>query len=346
MTLATSAGLLLLLLVASATLPVPYIAVTPGPVYDTLSHNESEPVITVKGHPAYPSQGHLYLTTVSVEGAPGYRQMTLVEALKYWVDKSAAVVPREVQYPPDQDDKEVEERTKQAMIESQDVSIIAAFRMLGEEATTSRLVIDDVDPGLPASKALKPGDEIATVDGKPVITAKELRESIRTRNPGEPVTIGYVRDGKPATATINTVESDNDTSRAIIGVSPSERCPCKTPYDVDITLGDEVGGPSAGLMFSLGVIDTVTPGDMTRGKSIAGTGTIDLDGQVGPIGGIRQKLIAARRTGAADFLVPDGNWDEANKSIPKGLRLHRIADLRAAVAQVCTISGATEKPCG
>jgi PDZ domain-containing protein len=346
MTLAVSAGLLLLLLVASATMPVPYIAMTPGPVYDTLARSGSKPVVDVKGHATYPAKGHLYLTTVSVEGAPGYQQLTLVKALRYWVDKKVAVVPREVQYPPGQDNKEVDKRTKQAMIESQDVSVIAALRMLGENASTSRLVVDDVEPGLPAAKALKVGDEITTIDGKPVNTAKGLRDAIRTREPGQSVQIGYLRDGKAGTATLTTVKSDDPTGRAIIGVSPSERCPCKTPYDVHITLGDEVGGPSAGLMFSLGVIDTLTPGDMTSGMSIAGTGTMDLDGQVGPIGGIRQKLIGARRKGATDFLVPEGNWDEANKAIPKGLLLHKVSDLRGAVSEVCRISHATGTPCG
>ena len=345
-TLAVSAGLLVLLLVGAATLPVPYIALTPGPLYDTIGRTGGKPVIDVPGRPVFhPASGHLYLTTVSVLGAPGYR-LTLFEAMRYWADSSVAVVPREVEYPPGRDSRQVEAETKEQMVESQDAAKIAALRFLGEKVATDGIVVSSVESGLPADGKLKVDDELKSVDGTPVSSATDLREKIRAHPPGDTVRIGYVRGGLEGVAAIKTVAAPNAAGLSIIGIAPSERCPCQTPFDVKIGLDENVGGPSAGLMFTLGILDTLTPGELTRGMSIAGTGTMDVDGQVGPIGGIKQKLIAAKRKGAVAFLVPAGNWDEANQARPAGLPLYQVSDLTSAVAAVCSITKATEKPCG
>jgi len=344
MTLAVSATLLAVLTFLAAGLRVPYIALTPGPVYNTLGTTGGKQVIQVKGHASYPATGRLDLTTVSVQGAPGYRPITLFEALRYWRDPDVAIVPREVQYPPDQDEEEIEQRVAQQMTESQDEAKIAALRLLGETVTTSRLVIT-VQPNQPAAGILSDGDEIETVDGKTVDTADELRQLVRARRPGESVTVGYVRAGKKLQATIKTAPAGDDPGRAVIGVVPKELCPCTMPYEVEIALGEEVGGPSAGLMFSLAIVDTLTPGEMTGGVHIAGTGTIDTVGEVGAIGGIRQKLVAARRSGARHFLVPVGNWDEARQAIPSGLQLHQIDTLSDAVREVCAIGQTKGAPC-
>jgi Lon-like protease len=345
MTLAVSASLLALLTFLASGLRVPYIALTPGPVYNTLGTTEGKRVIQVTGHRSYPSDGRLDLTTVSVQGAPGYRPITLFEALRFWRNPNVAIVPKEVQYPPGRDEAEIEEEVAAQMIESQDAAKIAALRLLGEQVATSRLVIDHVAENLPAFGVLNVRDEIETVDGQAVETAEELRQVIRSHRPGEQVKVGYVRAGKKLQATIKTAPAEDDPSRAVIGVTPSERCPCKTPYDVEIALGEEVGGPSAGLMFSLAIVDTLTPGEMTGGVHIAGTGTIDVDGVVGPIGGIRQKLVGARQTGAEHFLVPAGNWDEAQQHIPSGLQLHKVASLEEAVKELCGIGKLTTDPC-
>lgn len=347
MTLAVSASLLLLLLVGAATLPVPYIALAPGPLYDTIGRTSGKPVIDVAARTVYhPTTGHLYLTTVSVIGAPGYSRMTLFDAMRFWVDRSVAVVPREVEYPPGADTKQVEAKTKEEMVQSQDAAKIAALRFLGEKVTTEGVVVTSVEPGKPADGKLKSGDELKTVDGQPITSATDVREKIRAHSPGDTVDVAYVRNGEAASVRIKTVASPDGSGRSIIGVAPSEQCPCKTPFDVTIALGENVGGPSAGLMFTLGILDTLTPGEVTRGMTIAGTGTMDVDGRVGPIGGIKQKLIAAKRKGAVAFLVPDGNWEEANVSPPSGLELRKVSDLKSAVAQLCSITKATEKPCG
>lgn len=345
MTLAVSASLLAVLAFLAAGLRVPYVALTPGPVYNTLGMTGDKQIIQVKGHASYPPKGRLDLTTVSVQGAPGYRPITLFDALRYWVNPDVAIVPKEVHYPPDQDEEEIEKEVAKQMTESQDAAKVAALRQLGEKVTTSRLVIVNVTEGQPAAGILQRDDEIETVDGKPVKSAQQLRDAITQHRPGEQVKIGYVRKGKPAEAAITTAAAPGEPTRAIIGVEPEESCPCTTPYDVDIALGEEVGGPSAGLMFSLAIIDTVTPGELTGGVHIAGTGTVDFDGQVGAIGGIHQKLVGARDVGAEHFLVPDGNWEQAQRDPPVGLRLHRVATVAEALSAVCDIGKVTDAPC-
>lgn len=350
MTLAVSAGLLLVLLVAAAMFPVPYIALLPGPLYDTLGQVDGKPVITVKGHDAYPatSGGKLYLTTVSVAAAPGYDELTLFEAMRYWLDDAAAVVPREVEYPPGTDGEKIKKETAQQMVQSQDAAKIAALRYLGEKVITGGLVVESVSNGAPADGKLEPGDRLKFIGGVPVDRAStsELRERIRSHPPGGTIAIGYERAGKPGEVSITTAAAPDDNTKSIVGIGLGEQCPCDMPYEVNIGLGENVGGPSAGLMFSLGILDTLTPGELTRGQTIAGTGTMDVNGVVGPIGGIKQKLIAARRKGAVAFLVPDGNWEAANISPPSGLKLRRVTDLASAVKEVCLLTGATEKPCG
>lgn len=347
MTVAVSATLLLLLLVAAAALPVPYIALMPGPMYDTIGKTGGKQVINATERPVYhPTGGHLYLTTVSVVGAPGYSQLTLFDAMRYWADGAVAVVPREVEYPPGRDSDQIKAETKEQMVQSQDAAKIAALRFLGEEVSTEGIVVTSVSPKMPAAGKLRAGDQLKTVDGVPATSATDLRDKIRARKPGDTVRIGYERDGKPAVATMETVASPGDSEQAVIGITPGERCPCTMPFEVNIGFGENVGGPSAGLMFTLGILDTLTPGELTRGMSIAGTGTMDVDGQVGPIGGIKQKLIAAKRKGAVAFLVPADNWTEATQSPPKGLQLLKAADLPTAVAELCRVTKATEAPCG
>jgi Lon-like protease len=345
MTLVVSASLLAILTFVAAGLRVPYIALTPGPVYNTLGTTGGQQIIQVKGHPSYVSKGRLDLTTVSVQGAPGYRPITLFEALRFWRDPDIAIVPKEVQYPPGRDEKDIEAEVAAQMNESQDAAKVAALRLLGEKVATSRLLVESLVSDGPAAKVLKEGDQLKSVDGRTVATAQQLRDAITTRQPGETVEIGFARGGQTRTAKIKTVAAPGEPTHAVVGISAAERCPCTTPYDVSIALGEDVGGPSAGLMFSLAIVDTVTPGDMTGGAHIAGTGTIDVEGTVGAIGGIHQKLVAARGAGAGHFLVPEGNWDEAQRHPPAGLALHKIAALKDAVAAVCAISTFAGEPC-
>ncbi|HZG93438.1 MAG TPA: PDZ domain-containing protein [Mycobacteriales bacterium] len=345
MTLAVSTALLFALAVVAGAVKVPYVALTPGPVVNTLGVTKGDQrIIQVTGRQTYPPSGRLDLTTVSVRGAPGYGQLSLVEALRYWVDPEVAVVPREAYYPPGKDPEVTEAESTAQMVDSQESAALAALRLLGEKVTSHVAVVRIVEGG-PSAGRLKPEDVVDSVDGQPVASAGDLRAAVVKRRPGDPVQLGVTRAGARTTVTVTTGADPDDKDRAIIGVELAERCPCKTPYQVKIGLADDIGGPSAGLMFALAIVDTVTPGELTGGVHVAGTGGIDPGGFVEPIGGIRQKLHGARNKGADHFLVPAGNWDEAQRDPPRRLQLHRVETLADAVGVLCGIGKATGQPC-
>ena len=184
--------------------------------------------------------------------------------------------------------------------------------------------------GRESSDLLQVGDVLTAVDGEPVRDAAELRALISGRAPGEPVTITYQRAGTPTDVRVTTTTAgDEGEKRAVIGVVTEEK-PLEVPFDVTIHLQD-VGGPSAGLMFTLGILDKLGADSLTGGKYVAGTGEISVDGTVGPIGGITQKLIAARRKGAVVFLVPAANCAEAATRPPSGLTLVKVGTLTDAL---------------
>src|SRR4051794_22055307 len=306
-TVLLAALLAIVLLGVGLSLPVPYVSLQPGPTTDTLGKVGNAPLIEIVGRRTYPTTGHLNLTTVAV-GEP----QSLLQAMKDWWSQSVAIVPREIVYPPDKSDKEVEQQNEEEMVESQEHATTAALHELNIPVTTV-VSVGALGDGSPAAGKLAVDDVLTSVDGTTVTSAQQLRDAISKHQPGQPVTIGYSRAGKPATASIVTTKAPDATGRAIIGVTPKETQ--KYPFTVNIRLED-VGGPSAGLMFALGIIERLTPEDITGGKFIAGTGTIDDSGQVGPIGGIQQKIIAARAAGATVFMTPAANCAEAKIRTP------------------------------
>src|SRR6185503_5289687 len=199
--------------------------------------------------------------------------------------------------------KQVDEENANSFKESQTSAETVALRKLGYPV---QVTVTEVSKGLPAEAVLKPGDVITTVDGAAVTSSQKLRDLIRAKPAGTSLQVGYTRDGVAAVAAIATVAGEDGSPR--LGVVIEHRQPA--PFDVKFDL-DRIGGPSAGLMFTLGVIDKVDPVDLTGGVRIAGTGTIDDEGNVGPIGGIPQKLRGAKRDGATVFLAPAANCDEA-----------------------------------
>jgi len=315
----------------AATARVPYVALAPGPTFNTLGTEGDKPVISITGRRTFETTGNLNLTTISV-----VTRLTLVQAMRGWFQRDLAVVPRDVIYPPDQTDEEVREQDKASMTESKDSATTAALRQLGVPGRVM-VFVDKVEAKAPAAGRLQKGDQLTQVDATPVGDAKQLRALIGMRKPGDGVRVSFVRAGKPGQVMLTTSSTKNKdgTARPVIGVLTSERT--DYPVKVDISLMD-VGGPSAGLMFALGIVDKLTPGALTDGSFIAGTGTIDNDGTVGPIGGIQQKLIGARRQGAAVFLVPAGNCAEALTNPPKGLRLVKVGTLKGALSELDRLS--------
>ncbi len=313
-------------IVVAATVPVPYVVLSPGPVFNTLGSTGGKPLIQISGAPTYPTTGSLNLTTVSEAGGPNSR-MSVLGALTGWVDPSEAVVPESLLYPANTSNSQIQQENALEMTQSQDAAAVAALRYLKlpvEETVT----VASVSAGSPADGVLKVGDRIVSVDGVAVSTPDELRTQIAKGTPGETVRLAIVRDGRTKDVQITTRATPGDPTRPQIGIIPGVGY--TSPVTVQIQLND-VGGPSAGLMFSLGIVDKLTSQQETGGTNIAGTGTIDSTGAVGPIGGIEQKMLGARDEGATVFLVPSDNCAEAKAAAPSGLRLVKVSSLSGAL---------------
>lgn len=330
LTLMVAGFLTLMLALVGAVLPVPYVVLSPGPTENTIGEVDGKPVISVEGRQTYPTDGELSLVTVAYQGGPGTR-IDLFSALRGWIDPTIAVVPEETIFPPATTAEEVEEQNTQEMTNSQDDATAAALTEL-KIPYDSIVTVGSTEKGLPADGKFKVGDEIISVDGTPVADREAVSALVRGHKPGETVTFVVNRSAKNLTVAIPTVAGKDGTP--IVGITM--RVGYKFPFKVKINVGD-VGGPSAGMMFSLGIVDKLTPGSMTGGKSIAGTGTITSEGEVGPIGGIQQKMVGARKSGATVFLTPADNCGEAAKAIPDGLRLVKVATLRDAVQSINAI---------
>ena len=312
---------------------VPYVALGPGPTFDTLGEEGGEPVIRISGRPTFPTTGRLDLTTVGVQSS-----LTLGEALQGWFRREEAVVPRDLVFPPGQTDEQVDAENTRAMTASQDAATTAALGSLGIPVAVDVAAVSD---GSPAQGTLEPGDVLTSVDGTPVTSPVQLRRLLGDRPVGEPVRIGLRRGGTPRTVQLVTASSGETPPRPVIGVETD----VEYPFTVDIAL-KEVGGPSAGLMFALGIIDKLGPEQLTGGRYVAGTGEIAPDGVIGPIGGIQQKVVAAGRKGAEVFLVPAANCADAVATAPAGLSLARVGTLDDALAALEAVRGGREPvPC-
>ncbi|KQV23815.1 MULTISPECIES: PDZ domain-containing protein [unclassified Kitasatospora] len=327
--------LLIALLCASVLMKVPYTEMSPGPTYNTLGTQEEDgkPVIQITGHETYPTSGHLNMTTVQVTGAK--YEPSLVSAVIGWLRGDVLVVPHGNVYPEGQTDQEAQQQNAEEFASSEDSAKTAALNQLGIPVGT-QVVVKSVVAGGPSEGKLHAGDRIVAVDGTKVTTAEQVAELVTKHQPGETVVFTIVpkdRGGAAATAADEVqvpvvTGKAADGNRAVVGIRPDVEH--TYPFKIDIGLQD-VGGPSAGLMFSLGIVDKLTPTDLTAGKFVAGTGTITDEGKVGPIGGIAMKLIAARDKGAEYFFTPADNCAEATKDTPKGLRLVKAETLDGAL---------------
>ncbi|MDQ1627205.1 MAG: Lon-like protease [Actinomycetota bacterium] len=330
-----SAGLLVVVLSAiAALLPVPYVALSPGPTTNTLGNtgtSQATALIRIDGRRTYPDRGHLDLTTVSVLGGPR-QKLDLVTALRGWLDRSIAIIPQEQVFPPGQTAAQVEKESTAEMRDSQENATTAALRSLGIPVTT-RVRVAGLSKGSPSQGKVRKGDLVLAVDGTPVDGGAVLRQRITRHKPGDQVTLTVERDGERLSPTITTGQAQG---HAIVGITTRDEA--DYPFTVDIGLQD-VGGPSAGLMFALGIVDKLTPGSLTGGAYVAGTGTIDDQGDIGSIGGITQKMLGARRAGATIFLAPAGNCAEAAANVPDGLRLVKVPDLTSAVSSLNALRG-------
>lgn len=351
-TLGVALVTLVLLLGVARFVKVPYVILLPGPVTDTLgnvpgvdtvSNKPGGPVISITGATTHPTTGHLYLTTV--EELPGdcSSDPSLWEAVKAWFSSTQTVEPQQVECPPGQSSKAVQQQGAQQMSQSQSDAVTAALFELGYQPTTQHVTVDTVEASVPAAKVLEPADVILAVNGKAVMTVTQVHAEVAKLPPGSPVQLTIQRNGKTRTVTIKTVKGIGGV--AMVGFTPDRTA---TFAGVKVHIGinpDVIGGPSAGTALALGIIDKLTPGGLTGGRTIAGTGTVDGYGEVGPIGGIQQKIAAAVHAGATVFFAPASECADAKSAAPKSLTLIKITTLGGAVHALETIkAGGTSFP--
>lgn len=317
----------LIALVILTFLPTPYVIQRPGPVYDTLgtaanADGEKVPLIRVEGAETYETAGTLDLTTVQVVGnrerTPSWFELALA-----WSDSSRAVVPLDSVFPEGVTTEQRDERNTALMVDSQHEATAAALNELGYD-TGAEVAVVEALADAPADGLLQADDVITEIDGETVTSATRLRAAIQ-EGEGDPVELTVRRAGDEQVVEVTPEEhTEGGQTTWLIGIT------LRTDYDfpIDVTIQlDNVGGPSAGMMFALGIIDTLTEGELNGGEQVAGTGTIDAEGTVGPIGGIRQKLFGARDAGADYFLAPASNCDEVVGHVPDGLQVIRTATL-------------------
>src|SRR5215831_8502934 len=327
-------------LVAASFVSVPYVILSPGPTLNTLGTLDTKagakPLIEISGRHTYPTRGNLNLVTVSYQGGP-QDSFNIFTALQAWLSPHEAVVPEQELFSPGQTQQQVAHQDTQEMVSSQETAEAAALCQLGIKFTTVDRIAA-VEPGMPARGVLRAGDIITAVDGKPVTCRANAGDLIRARRPGAPVRLTVSRGGATKTFVLKTADS---AGSPVVGVNVVESY--RFPFQVKINVGN-IGGPSAGLMFALGIIDKLTPGDLTDGRFVAGTGEISADGTVSPIGGIQQKLQGARDAGATVFLTPAANCPDTAGAIPPGLRLIKVSTLAGAVHDLKVLSAGGSVP--
>lgn len=323
-----------LLLAVLVVLPVPYAISSPGPTRDVLGEHDGTPLIQISGAETFESTGELRLTTVSGTGGPGFPS-SVVGVLQGWLSPWAVVQPVELLYPPDRTQDEIDESNTAEMVSSQENAAVAALTELGYEVPATLVVAGTVE-GSDAEGKVEEGDVIVALDGTAVPDYQELIGLLGDVEAGDTVTLTVRRHGQSVDIPIVTSEKPDGGAQIGVFIDPA----FDMPVDVTISI-DDIGGPSAGTMFALGIIDKMTPEDEANGKDIAGTGTIDVTGEVGPIGGIRQKLAGSVRDGATWFLAPAANCDEVVDHVPDGLRVVRIETLHEAREAITAIGAGT-----
>lgn len=321
---------LLVVLVAGA-LPTPYAIERPGPVFDVLGETEVEgedvPLVSAPGQRVYAAEGDLDLLTVTVVGAPDGGP-TWLDLAAAWLDPSQSVIPLEAVYPPGITSEQADEQSAAEFTDSQRSATAAALDHLGYEVGGT-VTVADVEPTSAAAGVLEEGDVLAEFDGTAVTDTCGLQDLV-ARNGTADADVRVERDGETERLTV-TPRRLEGSERPVIGILTEAEY--DFPFEVELQL-ENVGGPSAGMMFALGIVDKLTPGSLTGGERVAGTGTICGDGRVGPIGGIVQKAFAAQREGATVLLVPAENCAELRGRAPDGLAVFSVRTLDGAVAAV------------
>lgn len=336
-TLLLGALLVVILGTASFAIKVPYVVLSPGPTVNTLGKDNGSEIIMFKGYPESPTTGNLNLTTVSVETD----RATLAGAIHGWLASDEVVVPHDSVYPPGQTEQQTNEQDKQDFLASQDSATAAAACELKQRQGFGVITVTSDSPN---AGILQTGDIFVSVNGSPVSDDASLKAVLAKLSPGQAVPAVMIRRNYKVSLTLHLGTPTAGATAPRLGVEVANGC--LFPFQVTLGLSG-IGGPSAGLMFALGIIDKYggADADLTGGRFIAGTGTIDPDGTVGRIGGIQLKMLGARREGATVFLAPDGNCNDVRGNIPSGLTVIKVATLHEAVTDLQELkAGRTDLP--
>jgi Lon-like protease len=330
-TVVAASLLALALCVLGATLPVPLVALGPGPTYDTLGTVDGAAVVQVDGLPVHPTTGHLNMTTVSVTD-----RLTMFSALELWASPQNQVVPREPIYPSSLSLDQIQQQNS-AQFSSSEANAEAAA--IGELQLPATVIVTNLVPDTPAAAILQPGDELLAVAGQPMDSVREVSDVLVPTHPGDVVAVQYRRAGEVHDAQI-PLAARPDREQGLLGVILGAKL---RDGDIRISLGG-VGGPSAGLMFALAVIDKLSTDDLAGGRFVAGTGAIEPTGNVTPINGIPFKMRKAYDEGATVFLVPTANCEEAVANNPGDLQLIRVGTLHDAVTALESLKAGQPVP--
>ena len=337
---ASLAGLVLLALIAlAALLPVPFIVLSPGPTFNTIGEIDGVPLVEISDTTTYPVTGALDMTTIREEGEPR-SPLTVFGALAAWVAPDRAVLPRELLYGDDETTEEVQERNAILFSTSQSNAVAAALNAIGKPVVED-VVVTSVVEGTPAFGQLDAGERLISIDDRPVRQPSDVVDAVRAKPVGS--TLAFVVERDDTEESVDIVSADKPDEPGVPYVGITVGINYRAEFPIEFTL-DDVGGPSAGMMFALAIVDKLTPEDLTGGGHVAGSGTIDPAGSVGAIGGIRQKLAGARGAGATLFLMPEVHCEEAAGHVPDGLTVVPVTTLQGALAALAAWRAGTSLP--
>lgn len=322
--------LVVLALIASLIIRVPYVILRPGEAPNTLGELDGKKILTVSGTKTYPTSGGLHFTTVALYGGPDNRPSAL-EWLAAKTSDTAEIYPESAFFAPTDTKAQVQKQNQADMTNSQSSAEVVAARAAGF-TVPEKIEVAAVLKGSDAAKVVKVGDIITSVNATQIKDSPGLAAAMKKVTPGDAVKLGITRGGKAQTLTVKTRKLDG---RAIMGLGLNPHA--NMPFNVTMNVGD-VGGPSAGLMFTLAIYDEVTPGALTGGKQIAGTGEMSASGEVGAIGGVREKIVGAKESNATSFLTPAANCAELKGHVPDGITAYRVSTITDAISVVKKIA--------
>lgn len=300
-------------------IPLPLIAYSPGPVSDAAD------AVVIDGTEVFRPEGELIMLTVASQ------DLNIFEVVLAGIDPTLDVYARQVVRRPDESDEDYRRRNLQLMDESTATAITVALSHLDVADLEDFVYVTGYAADTPAGQVLEIGDKIVGLDGIEIDATEDLAEAMSDKAPGDVVAIEVERGPEQLEFDIELAAGEDQPGRPFIGIFVRA-----LPYWIDIDSG-VVGGPSAGMMYSLAIIEVLTNGDLTRGHVIAGTGTIDQEGKVGGIGGVRQKVVAAEAAGAEYMLVPESNYEAALTAPRSGMELVSVATVDDALTFLDTL---------